>query len=74
MGTTSFTVSTEMRHAGDRTLLATTETTYVHVDPKSHRKRAINADMRAALEEGARGKTVDHAAYLRPCGAGTREG
>jgi acyl-CoA thioester hydrolase len=74
MGTTSFTLSAEMRRAGETAVLATTETTYVHVDPKHHRKRAIAPKMRAALEEGARGKAADHAGYLRPCQAGTREG
>jgi acyl-CoA thioester hydrolase len=74
MGTISFTLSTEMRRAGETAVLATTETTYVHVDPKHHRKRAISPKVRAAIEEGARGKSVDHAGYLRPCQAGTREG
>jgi acyl-CoA thioester hydrolase len=74
MGTTSFTLSTEMRHAGESKVLATTETTYVHVDPKHHRKRAIDAGTRAALEEGARGKAADHAGHLRACHPGTREG
>lgn len=74
MGTTSFTLSTEMRRAGETTVLATTETTYVHVDPKHHRKRSINAEMRAALDEGARGKAADHAGYLRPCQSGTSAG
>lgn len=74
MGTTSFTVVTEMRRAGESVVLATTETTYVHVDPKNHRKRAISADIRARLEEGARGKASDHAGYLRPCQSGTSAG
>jgi acyl-CoA thioester hydrolase len=74
MGTTSFTLSAEMHRAGEGTLLATAETTYVHVDPKHRRKRAIAAEMRAALEEGARGKAADHAGYLRACHPGTREG
>ncbi len=74
MGTTSFTLSTEMRRAGETAVLATAETTYVHVDPKNHRKRAIAPKMRDAIEEGARGKSVDHAGYLRPCQPGTREG
>ena len=46
-------------------LLVTTETTYVHVDPKTFAKRAIEPRMRAALEAGAAGKQVDHAGYLR---------
>jgi acyl-CoA thioester hydrolase len=62
IGTTSFTLSTEMRRAGEPALLATTETTYVHVDPKTFSKRPIEPAMRAALEAGARGKATDHAA------------
>jgi acyl-CoA thioester hydrolase len=65
IGTTSFTLNTEMRRAGAAQVLATTETTYVHVDPKTFTKREIRPEMRAALEAGARGKTTDHAGYLR---------
>ena len=53
-----------MRRAGEADVLATTETTYVHVDPKTFTKRAIEPAMRAALEAGAGGKTTDHAGYL----------
>ena len=63
IGTTSFTLSTEMRRAGEPAVLATTETTYVQVDHRTFAKRAIAPDMRAALEAGARGKTTDHAGY-----------
>jgi acyl-CoA thioester hydrolase len=66
IGTTSFALSTEMRRAGDAAVLATTETTYVHVDHETFTKRPIAAEIRAALETGARGKTTDHAGYLRP--------
>lgn len=65
IGTTSFTLNTEMRRAGEAQVLATTETTYVHVDHKTFTKREIEPQMRAALEAGARGKTIDHAGYLR---------
>lgn len=65
IGTTSFTLNTEMRCAGEPQVLATTETTYVHVDPKTFTKRQIEPPMRAALEVGARGKATDHADYLR---------
>ena len=65
IGTTSFTLNAEMRRAGEAQVLATTETTYVHVDPKAFTKREIEPQMRAALEAGARGKTIDHAGYLR---------
>src|SRR5262245_13172895 len=63
IGTTSFTLSSEMRRAGEAAVLATTETTYVHVDHETFGKRAIAPDMRAALEAGAHGKTTDHAGY-----------
>ena len=65
IGTTSFVLNCEMRRAGETDVLATTETTYVHVDPKTFTKRAIEPHMRAALEAGARGKTTDHAGYFR---------
>lgn len=65
IGTTSFTLNAEMRRAGEAQVLATTETTYVHVDHKTFTKREIEPRMRAALEAGARGKTIDHAGYLR---------
>jgi acyl-CoA thioester hydrolase len=65
VGTTSFVLECELRRAGETDVLATTETTYVHVDPKTWTKRAIAPAMREALEAGARGKTTDHAGYLR---------
>ena len=65
IGTTSFTVCFELRRVGDGALLLTSETVYVHVDPKSFTKREIEPRMRAALEAGARGKTTDHAGYFR---------
>lgn len=64
VGTTSFTLVAQMRRAGEEAVLATTETTYVHVDPQTFTKRAIEPEMRAALEAGARGKTTDHAGVL----------
>jgi len=68
IGTTSFTLSAEIRRAGpERTtadLIATVETTYVHVDHATFTKREIEPHMRAALEAGAAGKQVDHAGYL----------
>jgi acyl-CoA thioesterase FadM len=54
----------ELRRAGDAELLVTSETVYVHVDARTFSKRDIEARMRAALEAGAAGKTVDHANYL----------
>lgn len=63
IGTTSFTLATEIRRAGEAAVLATTEAVYVHVDPKTFTKREIAPEMRAALEAGARGKIADHAGY-----------
>ena len=65
IGTTSFTLSTEMRRAGEAEVLATTETTYVHVDPKTFTKRAIEPEMRAALEAGAAARPPTTPGYLR---------
>jgi acyl-CoA thioester hydrolase len=64
IGTTSFTLSFELRRASDATLLVTSETVYVHVDAKSLAKRLIEPRFRAALETGARGKSTDHAGRL----------
>jgi acyl-CoA thioester hydrolase len=63
IGTTSITLVTEMRRAGEAPVLATTETTYVRIDPETFTKREIELEMRAALEAGARGKSTDHAGY-----------
>ena len=68
IGTTSFVLNTQMRRAGEAQVLATTETTYVHVDPKTFTKREIQPNMRIALEAGARGLTMDHAGYLQARG------
>ena len=65
IGTTSLALSAVMRRAGEAEILVTTETVYVHVDAKTFTKREIEPEMRAALEAGARGKTIDHAGYLR---------
>ena len=64
VGTTSFTLSFELRRAGDGELLVTSDTVYVHVERETFRKRAIEPRMRAALEAGARGRRVDHAGHL----------
>jgi acyl-CoA thioester hydrolase len=65
LGTTSFTLSFDVRRAGEMDALVTSETVYVHVDRKTFEKREISPEMRAALQAGAAGKTVDHAGYLR---------
>ena len=63
VGTTSFTLETEYRRHADQAQLARTETVCVLVDP-SGQKRAVPPDVRAALERGAPGVIVDHAAAL----------
>jgi acyl-CoA thioester hydrolase len=65
IGSTSFTLSFDIRRAGEVEPLVTSETVYVHVDPKTWTKREIAPAMRAALEAGAAGKSTDHAGYLR---------
>jgi acyl-CoA thioester hydrolase len=64
LGTTSFTLATEFRIAGEEALIATSETVYVHVDTHTLTKALLPSRLREALERGAAGKAVDHAAYL----------
>ena len=65
LGSTSFVLHFDIRRAGEGDVLVTSETTYVHVDAKTWKKREIELHMRAALEAGAAGMTIDHAGYLR---------
>ncbi len=64
LGTTSFTLSTEIRIAGDERIIATAETVNVFVEPHTLRKTPLPADLRSALEKGAPGAVTNHAAYL----------
>jgi len=64
VGTTSFTLATEFRRYPDDAVIATAETVYVMIDPAQGTKRPVPAAQRAALERGAPGVTVDHAAAL----------
>ena len=64
LGTTSFTLVTEFRIAGDEALIATSESVYVHVDTRTLKKAPVPTRLREALERGAAGEKVDHAAYL----------
>jgi len=65
VGTTSFTFVAEFRIAGSDDVIATAETVYVHVDTRTLRKRALPETMRTKFADGAPGRAVDHAAYLR---------
>ena len=68
LGTTSFTVGTAFRIAGDDRVddrvIATVETVYVLVDARTLTKLALPDSLRAALQAGAAGKVTDHAAFL----------
>jgi len=64
IGNTSFSLGVEFRIAGQENVIATVETVYVHVDHHTLQKSQLPPALRAALERGAPGVTVDHAGYL----------
>lgn len=64
LGTTSFTIATEFRLAGDEQIITTVETVSVMIDANTMKKVSIPADLRTALERGAPGVIIDHAGYL----------
>jgi len=64
LGTTSFTIGTTFRIAGDEQPIATVETVYVLVDAKTLTKLVLPDSLRAALQQGAEGKATDHAGFL----------
>ena len=65
LGNTSFTVGTEFRIAGgDATVIVAVETVYVLVDGRTLTKLPLPDALRAALQQGAAGRTTDHAAYF----------
>ena len=61
LGNTSFTVITDFRIGGQDQIVCTAETVYVNVDSKTLTKLPLSPEVRAALEQGAPGQTVDHA-------------
>jgi acyl-CoA thioester hydrolase len=65
-GTTSFDLTCRLRRAsaGESEPIVTITTTYVHVDNTTWTKKPIAPKYREALEAGARGKAMDHAAYF----------
>jgi len=67
LGTTSFTLVTDFRIAGDDgvdpRVIVTVETVYVLVDARTLTKLPLPDTLRAALQEGAAGRTTDHAGY-----------
>lgn len=69
LGNTSFSLLAEIRIAGYEAVIATIETVYVLVTAGTLAKTSLPAYFRAALENGAPGKTIDHAGYLSPASA-----
>ena len=65
LGTTSFTLFTEFRIAGDDAVIVTIETVYVLVNAETLCKTPLPDRLRTALERGAPDRVTDHAAYLR---------
>jgi len=63
LGTTSFTMGTEFRVAGEEPVIVTVETIYVLVDGKTLTKLPLPDAIRVALQEGAAGRVTDHAGY-----------
>ncbi len=64
LGTTSFTIATEFRIAGDPRVIVAIETIYVLVDAHTLTKQPLPPALREAFEEGGRGRVTDHAGYL----------
>lgn len=64
-GTTSFNVQFDLRVAGSPDVIVKADTVYVHVKGQNGvwKSAPLPADRRALLEEGAKGKIVDHAGY-----------
>lgn len=63
LGTTSFTCRATARTAGTDAIAATLETVYVLVTAETLTKTPLPVRFRTALQKGARGTIVDHAAY-----------
>ena len=63
LGTTSFTIGTTFRIAGDEKVIVTAETVYVLVDGRTLTKIPLPDGLRSALREGAAGRVTDHAAF-----------
>lgn len=63
LGSTSVTISFEMRIAGQTDTIVTAELVYVVVDNTTWKKRPMTADERAKFEAGGAGRIVDHAGY-----------
>ncbi|MFV0294717.1 MAG: acyl-CoA thioesterase [Hyphomicrobiaceae bacterium] len=67
-GNSSFDMRFEFRIAGQEDVIVVADTVYVHVvgEKGVWRSAPLPDDKRALLEDGARGKVIDHAGYLTP--------
>ena len=66
VGTTSFTIATEIRDAGvEHRLIATAETVLVLIDLRTMSKTNLTERHRTALQDGAPGTVMDHAGFLQ---------
>jgi len=70
LGTTSFTMATDFRIAGEDPVIVSVETIYVLVDAGTLTKQPLPDALRRALQNGAVGRTTDHAGYFGPTAAG----
>ena len=61
LGTSSFTLEVDIRRQADQAAIARAEVTYVMVDARAFTKVAIPEAIRALLERGAAGVTVNQA-------------
>lgn len=70
-GKSSFNVRFEMRIAGKPDVIALSDTVYVHVTGENGvwKSAPLPAADRALLEDGARGKIVDHAGFFPLAGS-----
>ena len=70
LGTTSFTIATDFRIAGEDRVIVSVETIYVLVEAGTLTKQPLPDALRVALERGAAGRTTDHAGHFGPTAAG----
>jgi acyl-CoA thioester hydrolase len=63
LGSSSFTIVTEFRVAGQEQIISRAETVNVLIDADTMQKTAIPPDLRAALERGVPDMVTDHAGY-----------
>lgn len=66
LGNTSFTLTTDIRIAGDDRVIVTAETVNVAVDPITLSKKSLSDKVRVAMQRGGPGLIVDHAGYFPP--------